>query len=406
MPDSTSPILPPATIGILGGGQLGRMLGFAARAMGYRIRILDPDPGCPAAAIADHVEVGSYRDVAAATRMAEGCSVITYELEHIDAAIVEALLPRLPVRPGLQPLRVTQDRLAERRFVEGNGVPVAPWREVLAGDTPALERTAAVLGLPLRVKAAFGGYDGRSQIRVTTIDEVHHAWALLGVQAGLPVLVESELAFESELSVVCARSVTGTTQPYPPASNRHAGGILAESVLPAQVPDAVAQEAQAIAVHLANAMDLVGLLTVELFLLPGGRLVVNELAPRVHNSGHATIEASATSQFEQHIRAICGLGLGSAVTLSPAAMVNLIGDGERRPARLLGADQATQDPALHLHLYDKREVFRGRKMGHLTALGPDAATALARATGARATLRWAVDGAHHAPPADGPESPA
>lgn len=403
---ATTPILPPATIGILGGGQLGRMLGFAARAMGYRIRILDPDPGCPAAAIADHVEVGSYRDVEAALRMADGCSVVTYELEHIDAAIVEALLPRLPVRPGLTPLRVTQDRLAERRFVEANGVPVAPWREVITGDTPALERAAAVLGLPLRIKAAFGGYDGRSQIRVATIDEIRHAWTLLGAQSGTPVLVESELAFQSELSVVCARSTSGTTQPFPPASNRHAGGILAESVLPAQVPDAVAQEAQAIAVHLANAMDLVGLLTVELFLLPGGRLVVNELAPRVHNSGHATIEASATSQFEQHIRAICGLGLGSATTLSPAAMVNLLGDGARRPARLLGADEATQDPAVHLHLYDKREVFGGRKMGHLTALGPDAATALARATGAHAWLRWADDRAPDAPPADGPESAA
>ncbi|MFN8619861.1 MAG: 5-(carboxyamino)imidazole ribonucleotide synthase [Chloroflexota bacterium] len=407
MPNTTAdPILPPATIGILGGGQLGRMLGFAARALGYRIRVLDPDPGCPAAAIADHVEVGSYHDVAAALRMAEGCSVVTYELEHIDAAIVEALLPRLPVRPGLTPLRVTQDRLAERRFVEGNGVPVAPWRQVTVGDTPALERVAAVLGLPLRVKAAFGGYDGRSQIRFTTLDEVHRAWVLLGAQTGLEVLVEQELAFDQELSVVCARSVDGHTQPFPPASNRHQRGILAESVLPAQVPDAVALEAQAIAVHLANAMDLTGLLTVELFLLPGDRLVVNELAPRVHNSGHATIEASATSQFEQHVRAICGLGLGSAQTLSPAAMVNLIGDGERRPARLLGAADALDDPAVHLHLYDKRDVFRGRKMGHLTALGPDAATALTRATAAHARLRWADDRSGDAPAADGPESAA
>jgi len=396
------PILPPATIGILGGGQLGRMLGFAARAMGYRIRVLDPDAGCPAAAIADHVEVGSYRDVAAALRMAHGCSVITYELEHIDAALVEALAERLPVRPGLTPLKVTQDRLAERRFVEDNGVPVAPWREVAAGDDASLAQAAATLGTPLRLKAAFGGYDGRSQVRIATRDGLASAWSDLGRPQGEPTLVEQELAFVSELSVVCARALDGHTRPFPPASNRHAHGILAESVFPAQVPATVAAEAQAIAVHLANAMDLVGLLTVELFLLPGDRLVVNELAPRVHNSGHATIEASATSQFEQHIRAICGLGLGSTETLRPAAMVNLIGDGARRPARLRGISAATQDPAVHLHVYDKREVFEGRKMGHLTALGPDAATALARATAAQARLRWADD----ASTADGPESAA
>ena len=406
-PLATAPILPPATIGILGGGQLGRMLGFAARAMGYRIRVLDPDPGCPTSAVADHVEVGSYRDVEAALRMAQGCSVITYELEHIDAAIVEALLPRVPVRPGLLPLRVTQDRLAERRFVEANGVPVAPWRAVSAGDTAALHQAAAALGLPLRVKAAFGGYDGRSQVRVASGSELDIAWRLLDRPAGEPVVAESELAFASELSVVCARGQDGTTQPFPPASNRHANGILAESVLPAQVPDAVALEAQAIAVHLANAMELVGLLTVELFLLPDDRLVVNELAPRVHNSGHATIEASATSQFEQHIRAICGLGLGSAQTLSPAAMLNLIGDGDRRPARLTGAAAALSHPAVHLHLYDKREVFVGRKMGHLTALAPDAQTSLDRARAAHAHLGWAPAPERPlAPSADGPESAA
>ncbi len=412
---SRDPILPPATIGILGGGQLGLMLGEAARAMGYRIRILDPDPDCPASAIADHVEVGTYRDAAAALRMAEGCSVVTYELEHIDAAIVEALLPRFPVRPGLTPLRVTHDRLAERRFLQANGVPVAPWRQVSTGDTPALERAAAVLGLPLRVKAAFGGYDGRSQARLTTIDQVHRAWALLGMAPGTPMLAEAEVAFVSELSVVCARSVAGASRPFPPSSNRHAGGILVESVLPARVPDAVAREAQSIAARLADAMDLVGVLTVELFLLPGDRLVVNELAPRVHNSGHATIEGSATSQFQQHIRAICGMEPGPADTVRPAAMVNLLGDGERRPARLAGTADIARDLDVHLHVYGKREVFAGRKMGHITALGPDTDSALARATGAHARLRWepapapspaAAPGPAPAQAADGPESAA
>ncbi|MFO1538866.1 MAG: 5-(carboxyamino)imidazole ribonucleotide synthase [Chloroflexota bacterium] len=385
----TDPILPPATIGILGGGQLGRMLGLAARAMGYRIRVLDPDPACPAAAIADHVEVGGYGDVAAALRMAEGCGVVTYELEHIDAALVDALLPILPVRPGPLPLRVTQDRLAERRFVAGEGVAVAPWREVPAGDDAALAAAATALGLPLRVKAAFGGYDGRSQVRVASAADLAGAWAALGIPAGTPALAEAELAFAAELSVVCARSAAGIVAPYPPAGNRHADGVLAATVFPAPVPPAIADAAQAIAVRLADAMGCVGLLTVELFLLPDGRLVVNELAPRVHNSGHATIEASATSQFTQQVRMICGLAPGAADTLRPAAMVNLLGAGARRPARLLGVADALADPAVHLHLSDKRQVFAGRKMGHLTALGETPDAALARAMAAHARLRWA-----------------
>jgi 5-(carboxyamino)imidazole ribonucleotide synthase len=395
-------ILPPATIGILGGGQLGRMLGFAARAMGYRIAVLDPDPGCPAAAVADRVEVGGYGDVEAAVRMAQGCAVVTYELEHVDAPVVDALAERLPVRPGPLPLRVTQDRLAERRFVAAAGIPVAAWREVSAGDDAGLAAAAGALGTPLRLKAAFGGYDGRSQVRLATPGELPGAWDRLGRPRGEPALVEAELAFAAELSVVCARALDGAVETYPPAANRHEGGVLVESLFPAAVPAAVAAGAAAIARALAVAMDLVGLLTVELFRMPDDRLVVNELAPRVHNSGHATLEASATSQFEQHVRAICGLPLGEAATLGPAAMVNLLGDGARRPALLLGVPDALGDPAVHLHLYDKREVFAGRKMGHLTALAATPDEALDRALAARARLCWADD--RPAPPPDGPES--
>jgi 5-(carboxyamino)imidazole ribonucleotide synthase len=297
---------------------------------------------------------------------------------------------------------MTQDRLAERRFVEAAGIPVAPWWEVASGDDAGLRAAADALGTPLRIKAAFGGYDGRSQIRVAGTADLAGAWGLLGRPAGESTLVETEVPFTSELSVVCARSAAGEVRPFPLAANRHAGGILVESVLPADLPAGVTGEAQALAARLAEAMDLVGVLTVELFLLPGDRLVVNELAPRVHNSGHATLEASSTSQFEQHIRAICGLGLGAAETLRPAAMVNLLGDGARRPARLLGVQVALADPDVHLHLYDKREVFAGRKMGHLTALGPDPATALRSATRALAALRWA--GSVEVAP-DGPESP-
>jgi 5-(carboxyamino)imidazole ribonucleotide synthase len=384
--DSSAPILPPAVIGILGGGQLGRMLALAARAMGYRIAVLDPDPDCPAAAVAERVVVGSYDDVGAALRLADRSAVVTYELEHVAAEVVAALETRLPVRPGHRPLTVTQDRLAERRFVESAGVAVAPWREV---RSPEAARTAAdQLGLPLRLKVPIGGYDGRGQLRIVRLSELDDAWGRLGKPPGSALLAERELAFDCELSIVIARDVRGGTAAFPVARNRHDAGILVESVAPAPVNPEIAERATAIGERLAAAMDLCGTLTAELFLLADGAILVNELAPRVHNSGHWTIEGAATSQFEQHVRAICGLSLGSAAALSPAAMVNLLGTGPRRPARLVGVDAALADPSVHLHVYDKRRVFERRKMGHLTALGGSADEALERAQAALAGLSW------------------
>jgi 5-(carboxyamino)imidazole ribonucleotide synthase len=386
---ATPAIDPPASIGILGGGQLGRMLGIAARAMGYGVRVLDPDPDCPSAGIADHVEVGSYSDVAAAVRMARGCGVATYELEHVDARLVESIeAAGVPVRPGLLPLQVTQDRLAERRFVSGLGIAVAPWREIAAGDDEALAAAVAELGSRVRVKSVFGGYDGRSQVRVASARDREMAWMDLGRPPGGSLLVERELEFSAELSVVCARSVDGVTVSFPVVRNLHDDGILVESTSPAELTVEVGSAALTIATTLAEAMDVIGLLTVELFLLPDGTLVVNELAPRVHNSGHVTIEASATSQFEQHIRAICGLPLGSPASLSPAAMVNILGTGARRPARLEGVVTALADPDAHVHVYGKRAVFDRRKMGHVTALGATVDEALVKARSAAAALRW------------------
>lgn len=382
-------ILPPASLGILGGGQLGRMLGQAARTLGYRVLVLDPDPDCPAAALADRVAVGSYSDVDTALRMARDCALVTYELEHVDLGLVEGLAARLPVRPGPTSLRVTQDRLAERRFLESAGAPVAPWREVPVGDDATLAVAARELGLPLRLKAARGGYDGRSQVRLASVADLAGAWEALGRPIGQAALAEAELDFEAELSVVSARSVDGGLVPFAPFANRHADGILVESMLPAPLPGPIAQEAVRLASRISEAMEMVGVLAVEMFLLEGGQLAVNELAPRVHNSGHATIEACAISQFEQHIRAICGLPLGDASVRSAAAMVNLLGTGPRRPARLLGVQRALSDPAVHLHLYDKREVHAQRKMGHLTVLAADADEALARARTAAAHLAWA-----------------
>jgi 5-(carboxyamino)imidazole ribonucleotide synthase len=384
-----SPILPPATIGILGGGQLGRMLGLAARAMGYRLAVLDPDPECPAAAVADHLILGTYDDVEAALRLGAVSDIVTYELEHVAADVVEALEGRIPVRPGRLPLVATQDRLAERRFVEAAGIGVAPWREVRSIDELRAAAEPEALGLPLRLKAVTGGYDGRSQVRVAEPADLDEAIDRLGREPGTSLLAECELDFQLELSVIVARATDGSLATFPIARNVHDAGILFESVAPAPIADGIAAAAAEIGRRLAEAMDLTGTLTAELFLLPDGSLVVNELAPRVHNSGHWTIEGAATSQFEQHVRAICGLGLGATDVLAPTAMVNLLGTGPARAARLLGADEALIDPTVHLHLYDKRRVFERRKMGHLTALGPDVETALARARAARARLHWA-----------------
>ena len=267
--DDPTPILPPAVIGILGGGQLGRMLALAARAMGYRIAVLDPDPDCPAASVADRVVVGSYDDVGAALRLADRSAVVTYELEHVAAGVVEALEARLPVRPGHRPLTVTQDRLAERRFVEGAGVAVAPWREVRSPDE-ARAAAAAELGLPLRLKLPIGGYDGRGQLRILDGSDLDDAWPRLGRTAGTPLLAERELDFEAELSIVLARDTQGRTAAFPVARNVHDAGILVETVAPAPVSPDVAERAIAIGERLAAAMDLCGTLTAELFLLGDG----------------------------------------------------------------------------------------------------------------------------------------
>jgi 5-(carboxyamino)imidazole ribonucleotide synthase len=388
-------IAPPATIGILGGGQLGRMLALAARSMGYRIAVMDPDPDCPTAAIADRQVVAGYDDVGGALRLGRFSDVVTYELEHVALAVVDALDSVVPVRPGRLPLQVTQDRIAERRFVEEAGIAVAPWREI--GTPDDLRRAADELGLPLRVKATTGGYDGRSQIRVEPAADLETALERLGRPEGGPLLAEAEMAFDTELSIIVTRGLDGRSAAFPVARNSHDEGILAESVAPAPVPPAIAERATQLGEALALNMGLVGTLTAELFLMPDGELVVNELAPRVHNSGHWTIEGAATSQFEQHIRAICGLGLGSTEGLAASAMVNLLGTGRPRAARLEadGMGPALADPAVHLHLYDKRRVFERRKMGHLTALGASVEDALGRARAAAAQVRWADE------PADG-----
>jgi 5-(carboxyamino)imidazole ribonucleotide synthase len=382
------PIAPPATIGLLGGGQLGRMLALAARAMGYRIAVLDPDPACPAASLADSVIVAGYDDVGAALRLATRCAVVTYELEHVAVEVVDAIDPIVPVHPGRIPLLMTQDRLAERRFVESIGAEVAPWREVRSLDDATV--AAADLGFPLRLKVTTGGYDGRGQVRVSRPDELPGAWDAIAPAPGSPILAERELAFREEVSIIVMRGDDGQTATYPVSHNVHDAGILVESVAPAAIDPELAARVADLGERLAVAMGLTGTLTAELFLMPDDRIVVNELAPRVHNSGHWTLDGAATSQFEQHIRAICGLELGATDALAPTAMVNLWGEGRLRDARLdpRSVGRAMEDPAVHLHLYDKRRVFERRKMGHLTATATDPGAALAAARAARDALRW------------------
>jgi 5-(carboxyamino)imidazole ribonucleotide synthase len=361
--------------------------------MGYRIVVLDPDPDCPAAPVADEVIVGGYDDIAAALRMAERAEVVTLELEHVAADVVARLDWDWPVRPGVNALEITQDRLLERRFLESEQAAVAPWREV--ADTDRLSAAAAALGFPdraLRLKAATGGYDGRSQQRIASPRDLDGALERLGRPPGEAALLERELDFEMELSVICVRRIDGRAVTFPVARNRHDAGILVESCAPAPIPEAIARGAAELAIRLAEAMDLVGTLTVELFLLRDGTLVVNELAPRVHNSGHWTVEGCRTSQFEQHVRAICGLPFGSTELHTPVALVNVLGAGSLREAQVEGVDDVLADPLVHLHLYDKRRVFERRKMGHLVAMaapGEGVEEALARATRSRSALRWA-----------------
>jgi 5-(carboxyamino)imidazole ribonucleotide synthase len=380
------PIAPGATIGFLGGGQLGRMMAFSARAMGYRVVALDPDPGCPMAAVADEIVVGRYDDVDAARRLGAMSDVVTYELEHVGLDAARAAAEGAPLRPGHAALALTQDRLAERRFLRDIGEQTAPWREV--HGVAEARAAARELGLPMRLKLPIGGYDGRSQVRVEDESGIEAAVASLGGLDGRPILAEGEVDFEAELSVVVARGRDGRTHTYPVSRNVHDEGVLAESVAPAPFAEPIPFVAGEVGDWIARRLDLVGVMTVELFLARDGLLIVNELAPRVHNSGHWTIEGAATSQFEQHLRAILGLPLGSVRPHGVAAMVNLLGTGPDRPARLAGVDRALVDPGVHVHVYGKRRVFERRKMGHVTVVGADAADALDRARRARASLTW------------------
>ena len=374
-----TPVLPGATIGIFGGGQLGRMMTLAARVLGYHVIILDPDPSCAAGAVADRVIQAKLDDVAAATELARACDVITVEIEKIGAEAMAAASAIVPVRPGGKVLHIIQDRARQKRWLAERGFPLGPfWVADSANELADAMRKA---GAHAFVKSAFGGYDGRGQARTEPDDDVAAIWSSLGSST---CVVEQALDLEGEISVMVARRPNGSCATFPPALNHHVNGVLDWSVIPAPVPEAVASEGIRVARGIAEQMDVVGLLAVEMFLLRDGALVVNELAPRPHNSFHHTELASLTSQFEQGIRAVCDLPLGNTASMRPAAIANLFGD-----LWLHGAAPRWQEalamPAVRLHLYGK-SPRPGRKMGHVGAVAPTADEAVALATEARARL--------------------
>ena len=374
------PILPPATIGIFGGGQLGRMTALAARDLGYGVQVLDPNPDCAARPVVDRVVVAPFNDPAGAAELARACDVITIEIEQIALEALEAALVHAPVRPAPAILRIVQDRARQKQWLASHGLPIGAY--VIVESAAALAEAARTIGPVLFVKACQGGYDGRSQLRLDGGEDATAAFESLG---RLRSVAEQGLALERELSVLVARRASGECVVYPPAINHHERQILSWSVLPGELAPDIADEAQRLARHIAEALQLEGILAVEMFLLADGRLLVNELAPRPHNSYHASQLACPTSQFEQLVRATCDLPLGAVEPLRPAAIVNLFGDlwaNGRTPdfARALSV------PGTRLFLYGKGDPRPARKMGHLGAVGSSPQEALERAQRAAALL--------------------
>lgn len=387
----TESILPGATIGILGGGQLGRMAAMAARTLGYDVHVLDPDPDCSARGVVDRVVTARFDDADAAADLARNCDVVTLEIEQIATASLDAAARHAPVRPSSQLLGTVQDRARQKRWLVNAGFPVGPYDDV--SNAEGVTRAATRLG-PLVVKATRGGYDGRSQVRVASAADASAAWtSLVGPSsAGRQAVAEQALELESELSVMIARAPNGSVAVYPPALNFHERQVLSWSVVPAPLPADLVHKATDLARGIADQLGLEGLLAVEMFLTTRGELLVNELAPRPHNSYHETELACATSQFEQLVRAVCNLPLGSTAVVRPAAIVNLFGDlwaNDTQPP----FDAVLAEPLTRLHLYGKKVARPGRKMGHLSAYGDTADQALERARRAAARLHAPTDSA-------------
>ncbi len=372
-------VLPGATIGVLGSGQLGRMLALEARRMGYRVHTLSPGVDTPTGQVADLEVSAEYDDLAAIRAFARGVDVMTFEFENVSTDAADAAAELVPVRPSSSALHITQQRAREKGFLADRGYPVTPFAKAQSLDELAIG--LGLVGLPAIVKTAAFGYDGKGQHRIDRIEDGDRVWGVIGHQEAI---IESVVAFTHEISVVAARGLDGEFAHYGAIENIHRHHILDLSVSPARVPQGIADEAVHLAQRVMDDLGYVGVLCVEFFVTRDSRLLINEIAPRPHNSGHLTIDACVTSQFEQQVRAVCGLSLGNTTQVKPAAMVNLLGDlwlnGEPDWAAALAM------PGVKLHLYGKSDPRVGRKMGHLTALGESVDEAAATALAARDVL--------------------
>ncbi|MEQ8765449.1 MAG: 5-(carboxyamino)imidazole ribonucleotide synthase [Planctomycetota bacterium] len=361
-----------SVIGVIGGGQLARMIALEARRFGFEIAVLDPEGDCPAAQIAEHWVEGALNDLEAAKRLAEISDVITLDTEHVDAALLNSLEAITPVRPSAQVLGTIQDRWTQRQFLSENGLPQPVYHSIRDEDECADVAEKMPGGGVLKTRRF--GYDGRGQARAASGDEIGSAWARL---ERAPVVIEEWIDFEREISVVLARGLDGHIELYPVVENRHERHILKTSHAPAQIAASLSREAERLAARIAEALDAFGVVAVEMFVTRDQKLLINEIAPRVHNSGHFTLGACVTSQFEQHLRGISGLPLGDPSLLRPAVLFNLLGDlwksGEPDWTRVLAHKEA------RLHLYGKKQPFPGRKMGHVLLLDEDLSRAEANA---------------------------
>ncbi|MCR8982262.1 5-(carboxyamino)imidazole ribonucleotide synthase [Brevibacillus laterosporus] len=365
-------IKPGSTIGLLGGGQLGRMITLAGRAMGYRFVVLDPTEDSPCGQVSDQQIVARYDDQLAARKLAQLSDVITYEFENIDAGVAAILEEEAFVPQGSKLLGITQHRVKEKTTLQACGLPVAPFRVVASAEDV---RAAVVeLGLPAVMKTATGGYDGKGQWVLRSFEEIEEAFSCLA-KAKTELIVEKFVPFTKELSVIVARNVSGEIAAFPIAENIHRENILHQSIVPARIEREIQQRAERLAIELAEKLEMVGLLAVEMFLTEDGGLYINEMAPRPHNSGHYTMDACLTSQFEQHIRAISNLPLGSTKLLSPVVMVNIL--GEHVAPLLKKIDQLPKKAKLHL--YGKQEAKEKRKMGHINLVAESVDVALQQA---------------------------
>jgi len=375
----TRVIAPGAALGVLGGGQLGRMFAIAARRMGYRVHTFSPEDDSPAGQVADVEVTASYEDLDALRTFAGGVDVVTFEFENVPIEAIDAIEALAPVRPSGLALHTAQQRAREKTFLADRGVPTAPFAPAATLDE--LWDAVARVGTPAVIKTAAFGYDGKGQHKIATPADVEHIWTALGHQAAV---VEKFINLQAEISIVAARGIDGEVATFPPFENRHRNHILDLTTAPAAIPAPVARRAAEIARTILEELQYVGVLCVEFFVSTEGELLVNELAPRPHNSGHLTFDAAVTSQFEQQVRAICGLPLGSAEIPRPAAMANLLGDlwvdGEPNWAA------ACRFTDVKLHLYGKTNARPGRKMGHLTAVGKTVQDAQERVIAARDAL--------------------